>query len=123
MGALTDKAFETDALILNETSGLFAGSSTPEVDAPDAPQGSVYFRSNGDRYTRTADTGSGVATDWVREDPDAIAGGGSLQGSWKFSTSTTEANPGSTRIRYDNATPASVTKLFINDTTLGGFDI
>ena len=123
MGILTDKAFETDAIILNETSGLFAGSSTPEVDVPDAPEGSVYFRSNGDRYTRTANTGSGVATDWVREDPDAISGGGSLQGSWKFSTTTTEANPGSGRLRYDNATPASVTKLFINDTTNAGFDI
>lgn len=123
MGNLTDNAFETDAVILKETAGLFAGSSTPEVDAPDAPQGSVYFRSNGDRYTRTADTGSGVATDWVREDPDAVSGGGSLQGSWKFSTSTTEANPGSGRLRYDNATPASVTKLFINDTTNAGFDI
>lgn len=123
MGALTDNAFETDAVILNETTGLFAGSSTPEVDAPDAPQGSVYFRSNGDRYTRTADTGSGVATDWVREDPDAVSGGGSLQGSWKFSTTITEANPGTGRLRYNNATPASVTKLFINDTTNAGFDI
>jgi len=123
MGAFTDDAFETGAIILNEVAGLYAGSSTPEVDVPDAPQGSVYFRSNGDRYTRTADTGSGIATDWVREDPDAVAGGGSLQGSWKFSTSTTEANPGSGRLRYDNATPASVTKLFINDTTNAGFDI
>jgi hypothetical protein len=123
VGVLTDKAFETDALILNDTVGVFSGSSTPEVDAPDAPQGSVYYRSNGDRYTRTADTGSGVATDWVREDPDAVSGGSSLQATWKFSTSTTEANPGSGRLRYDNATPASVTKLFINDTTNAGFDI
>ena len=123
MGAILDRAMEHDGLLIRETALLFAGSSTPEVDEPDAPIGSVYFRSNGDRYTRTADNGSGVATDWVREDPDAVSGGGSLQGSWKFSTTITEANPGSGRLRYNSATPASVTKLFINDTTNAGFDI
>lgn len=123
MGAILDRAMEHDGLLIRETALLFADSSTPEVDEPDAPVGSVYFRSNGDRYTRTADTGSGVAVDWVREDPDAISGGGSLQGSWKFSTTITDANPGSGRLRYNNATPASVTKLFINDTTNAGFDI
>lgn len=122
MGDLTDKAFETDAIVLNETLGLFAGSSTPGVDAPDAPQGSVYYRSNGDRYTRTENSGSGVEDDWILEDPSATAGAGAVSLSWRFSTTTTESDPGSKRIRFDNATPASVTELFISDTTNGNFD-
>ncbi len=115
MGAFTDDAFETGAVILNETAGLYAGSSLPEIDVPDAPQGSVYYRSNGTRFTRTLNTGSGVATDWILEDPANQEGGGSVQLSWRFDTSIVEANPGSKRLRFDNATPASVTKLFIND--------
>jgi hypothetical protein len=122
MGQFTDDAFETGAVVLNETIGLYAGSSTPDVDAPDAPEGSVYYRSNGQRYTRTQNTGSGVAEDWVLEDPEGTGGGAAVQLSWRFSTSTTEANPGSKRIRFDNATPASVTKIFINDTTNNNFD-
>ncbi|MHA2067803.1 MAG: hypothetical protein ACXABY_25855, partial [Candidatus Thorarchaeota archaeon] len=122
MGAFTDNAFETDAVVLNETIGLYAGSSTPEVDAPDAPEGSVYYRSNGQRYTRTQNTGSGIAEDWVLEDPEGTGGGAAVQLSWRFSTSTVEANPGSKRIRFDNAAPASVTKIFINDTTNNNFD-
>lgn len=122
MGSLTDNAFETDAVILNETIGLYAGSSTPEVDAPDAPEGSVYYRSNGQRFTRTQNTGSGEADDWVIEDPEGTGGGAAVQLSWRFSTTITEANPGSKRLRFDNATPASVTKIFVNDTTNNNFD-
>jgi hypothetical protein len=124
MGAQTDKAFEIPnaAVILNDTAGVYAGSAGAHVDAPDAPVGSIYMQTNGTRSTRFEDTGSGVETDWVVEDPHATGGGASVQLSWRFSTSTVEADPGSKRLRYDNATPASVTKLFIDDTTNGNFD-
>lgn len=124
MGAATDKAFEVPnaGLILNETAGIYAGSSTPEVDAPDAPVGSQHLRSNGLISVKIQSTGSGVATDWVTIDPAAVEGGTAAQLSWRFSTTTTAANPGSKRLRYDDSTPASVTQLFINDTTNGNFD-
>jgi hypothetical protein len=122
MGDILDNAMEHEGLLLNEVALVFAGSSTPEVDEPDAPVGSLYLRSNGQRYTRIANTGSGVAEDWVLEDPSATGGAGAISLSWRFSTTTTAANPGSKRLRYDNAVPASVTQLFINDTTNGNFD-
>lgn len=119
MGAQTDNAFEVPqaGIIVNETAGFYAGSGTPESVVPDAPVGSIYMTSGGIRYTRTEDTGSGVASDWAFEDPHATGGGASVQLSWRFSTNTTAADPGSKRIRYNNATPASVTELYIDDTT------
>lgn len=38
-----------------------------------------------------------------------------LQGEWKFDTGTVTADPGSGRIRYNNATPANVTEIYINE--------
>ncbi len=122
MGQILDDAFEHDGLLLNGTVLVFSGSSTPEVDEPDAPVGSRYYHSNGDLSVRVENTGSGVATDWVRIDPAAQEGGGAVALAWKFSTSTTAADPGNQRIRYNNATPASVTELYIDDITLGNFD-
>ncbi len=122
MGDILDRAMEHDGLLLNGVALVFSGSSTPEVDEPDAPLGSLYLRSNGERYTRTASTGSGVAEDWVREDPAATGGAGIVALSWRFSTSIVIADPGSKRIRFDNATPASVTKIAVDDITNGNFD-
>lgn len=124
MGAQTDNAFEIPqaGIILNDTAGVYAGSSTPDVDVPDAPQGSIYITSGGLRYTRKFSTGSGVAEDWVVEDPEGTGGGASVSLSWRFSTTTTAANPGSKRIRFNNATPASVTEIYINDTTNNNVD-
>lgn len=42
---------------------------------------------------------------------------------WRFSTSTTDADPGSGRMRWNNATPASVTALIVSDFTDGGVDV
>ena len=124
MGVQTDDAFEIPqaGVILNDTAGVYAGSSTPEVDVPDAPQGSIYITSGGLRYTRKFSTGSGVAEDWVVEDPEGTGGGASVSLSWRFSTIITAANPGSKRLRFNNATPASVTEIYINDTTNNNVD-
>ena len=106
MGQLLDRAMEHDGLVMNETVLLFAGSSTPEVDEPDAPVGSVYFRSNGDRYVRTANTGSGVAEDWELE-PFVAGGGPTVQLDWEFDAATGASDPGSGNFRYNNSTPAA----------------
>ena len=56
----------------------------------------------------------------------ASGGGGSGAGASlqsAFDTSTTSGDPGSGNFRLDNATPASVTSMFINDTTDNGADV
>jgi hypothetical protein len=52
----------------------------------------------------------------------SIGAGASIQLNWKFSTSITAADPGSKSFKYDNATPASVTNLYVNDITESGAD-
>ena len=50
------------------------------------------------------------------------SGGVTLSSSWRFSTTTAAADPGTRTLRYDNATPANVLNLYINDTTNEGGD-
>ncbi len=49
-------------------------------------------------------------------------GGFNASALWKFSTTTTESDPGSGNIRFNHGTPASVTKIFIDDLTTSGAD-
>ena len=44
-----------------------------------------------------------------------VGGGGSIKLLYKFSTSTSDSNPGSGKIRLNNSTYTSVTKMFINN--------
>ena len=50
-------------------------------------------------------------------------GGSSIIAAYRFDTSIVEADPGAGDLRYDNATPASVTELFISATTDNGVDL
>ncbi len=45
-----------------------------------------------------------------------------LQLSWNFSTTTTAADPGTGNVRFNNATPASVTEIYISSTTADSVD-
>jgi len=128
MGDLLDKAFETPAVILTDgnqvTGGLLTSTSDDAwIAEPDAPIGSVHYKTDGTRQTRIAFTGSGVADDFASENPLATGGGASVSFSWRFSTSTAEADPGNARLRFDNATPASVTALFVDDFDTAGIDV
>jgi hypothetical protein len=43
---------------------------------------------------------------------------------YTFSTTTTDADPGTATMRFDNATPASVTKIYIDDeSSIAGLDL
>lgn len=128
MGDLLDKAFETPAVILTDgnqvTGGLLTSTSDDAwIAEPDAPIGSVHYKTDGTRQTRIAFTGSGVADDFASENPLAVGGGASVSFSWRFSTSTVEADPGNGRLRYDNAVPANVTALFVDDFDNAGIDV
>lgn len=62
---------------------------------------------------------------YVRQDATWVinaAGGASLAGAWKFDSGTTAVDPGSKEFALDNATLASVTAIYFNDTTVQGFD-
>lgn len=52
----------------------------------------------------------------------AGVGGNSLQATWRFSTSIVDSDPGSGNFRYNSATPASVTELFVDNITRNGFN-
>lgn len=125
MGDQTDNAFEVPqaGVLINETAGVYAGSGTPELVAPDAPIGSIFLTTGGTRYTRTEFTGSGVASDWAFEDPHATGGGASVTFSWRFSTTTTAADPGNKRLRFNDATPADVTEIYLDDIDNSGVDV
>ena len=125
MGDQTDNAFEVPqaGVLINETAGVYAGSGTPELVAPDAPVGSIFLTSGGTRYTRTEFTGSGVASDWAYEDPHATGGGASVTFSWRFSTTTTAADPGNKRLRFNDAVPADVTEIYLDDIDNSGVDV
>lgn len=49
-------------------------------------------------------------------------GGLTLQASWRFSTTTTDADPGSGRFRLNAGDVTNTTQVFISDFTDGGFD-
>jgi len=50
------------------------------------------------------------------------SGGGTVSGSWNFNTATAAADPGNKRFSANNATMASITALYFNDTTNQNFD-
>lgn len=49
-------------------------------------------------------------------------GGATIQGTWRFDSSTVEADPGAGDFRLDNATVGLTTEIFISSTTRLGFD-
>ena len=59
---------------------------------------------------------------WANVDPSVVGGGASFQLEWRFDTVTTASQPASGRFRYDNATLASVTEIYVNENTNGGVD-
>jgi hypothetical protein len=54
---------------------------------------------------------------------DVTRGGGLLSAPYKFSTSTVAADPGPGLVRYNSATPASVTAIYIDDFDEDGIDV
>lgn len=52
---------------------------------------------------------------WTKDETGG-GGGGSIEPRWAFSTSITSADPGAGNIRFNSATPASVTEVYVNYT-------
>jgi hypothetical protein len=60
---------------------------------------------------------TGVGMERVLTDSDISSGGAAVVAQYRFDNATAEADPGNGDFRMDNATPASVTELFISSTT------
>lgn len=93
-------------------------------------QGSVLYRgASAWAALGPGTSGHFLKTQGAGADPiwDAAGGGGSATKQairYTFSTTTTDADPGSGTLRFNNATPASVTAIYIDDLALGlGVDI
>lgn len=69
-----------------------------------------------------ASTSSDTALTTAGYVDEVVGAGASVQLESNFSTVTTAADPGSKNFRYDNATPASVTNIYVNDTFDSGLD-
>jgi hypothetical protein len=61
-------------------------------------------------------------TNWVNVESSTIGGAGSFQLQWRFSTSTTASDPGNKTFKYNNASAASVSAIYINNTSDSGVD-
>ena len=68
-------------------------------------------------------TGADATKFWRGDGTWAEAPGGGDGLTWDFSTSTAFSDPGSGNVRYNDATPASVTDIFISDTSNNGLDM
>ena len=69
-------------------------------------------------------TSSGLAADDVQEAIDELVQhtGPTVSGFYRFDTVTTAADPGSGQLRYNHATPASVTALYVDTLSQPGTD-
>jgi len=65
---------------------------------------------------------TGAGFERVLTTSDITTGGASLAAAYRFDTSIVEADPGNGDFRMDNATPASVTEIFVSSTTDNGND-
>jgi len=68
-------------------------------------------------HVPTSDGSGGIA--WSAQ---SGGGGGGIALNWAFSTTTADADPGANTFRMNNATPASVTELYVDDITNSGVD-
>ncbi len=78
--ALQDDAFQTEALLLQIEDGaeilIFGGSDEPQNVEPNAPVGSVYFRINGQIFTKKT---AGVQfTNWQENEPGSTGVSGDI---------------------------------------------
>ncbi|GAF96248.1 unnamed protein product, partial [marine sediment metagenome] len=95
------------------------GTSDPNVALLAGNEGDIYQRtlaSTGELWINT----DGTTTGWVLS---GSGGGSNVSILWTFDTTTTAADPGSGNFRMDNATPGSVTALYIDSINTNGLDM
>jgi hypothetical protein len=92
------------------------GTSDPNVALLAGNEGDLYQRtlaSTGELWINT----DGTTTGWVLS---GSGGGGGVIIPWNFRSSTTAADPGAGNFRMNNATPASVTEIYLDSENANG---
>lgn len=96
--------------------GLYTGVGNPQDEISDPLVMSIYFKSDGSVWHYIGDGISNTEDDWLQtEAGGGASGGATFTGIWRFDTATAMTAPANRRFRYNNATPASVTQLVIDD--------
>jgi hypothetical protein len=123
-----DAGVVTLAKMADLATARFIGRATAGTGVPEALTG-TQATSLLDNFTDTLDglaPLSGGGTDnYLRADGTWTVppgSGASIAAGWSFNTSTSAADPGSKRFSANNATMASITALYFNDTTQGNVD-
>jgi hypothetical protein len=104
-------AIETKGSTYGAKARDFVGNRNP-VGLVFGDPGDFYKRSDGENSRFYQHRGaSGNNLDWQEI---AAGGGGNTSNVWIFSTSTSDADPGTRRFRLNNVTLSSATQMFIN---------
>lgn len=108
-GALTDPGGYTKITVTPVVSNGALADNDPIV---------IMFARTGDK----GDTGT-AGTNGTNGATGAQGGYGGNSQEYKYSTTVTDADPGSGFIRFNNATFGSITQLFVDDNNNGGADV
>jgi len=118
----------TDGQVLTANSAITEGvewAAATGISSPLTTKGDVYTYDTADvrlgigadGTVLTANSATGTGLEW-----SVPTGGGGVQLEWKFDTNTSSGDPGSKKFRWNNSTPASVTEVYVNDTTESNAD-
>lgn len=103
----------TDPLRVGGTAGLVVPIGTT-AERPSGENGILRYNSDTSSFEVSIDS-----TEWRPVGDSALA---SANSTWKFDTSTTNSDPGSKYFRLNNSTLASVTEIYISETSNTGSD-
>lgn len=103
----------TDPLRVGGTAGLVVPIGTT-AQRPTGENGILRYNTDNSSFEVSID-----ASTWA---PVTDSSSASINGSWKFDTLTTNSDPGSKKFKLNNATLASVTAIYISETTNTGVD-
>jgi hypothetical protein len=123
-----DAGVVTLAKMADLATARFIGRSTAGTGVPEAltgTQATALLDNFTDSLDGLAPLSGGGTDNFLRADGTWTVppgSGASIAAGWSFNTSTAAADPGSKRFSANNATMASITALYFNDTTQGNVD-
>ena len=116
-GSVVLAGFDKDGTVFSEIVETNDHQLLAEVAAPATPAAnkvSMYAKADGLVYSKDD---AGVET--LMSSGSGGGGGSGIANTYTFDTTTTASDPGADGMRFNNATPASVTEIYINDDANG----
>jgi len=116
------------ATTISATTIVMGSQTLQQIFAPSTPSG--YLPISGGTVTGQTVFSAGVSANTLSGgtlygDGSNLTGVGnavSANLSWKFSTTTSNSDPGSGSLRYNNSTPLSISEIYIDNITENGID-